>query len=154
MFEAERINTEHTRGVFMISVASELAGMHPQTLRMYELRGLITPQRSPKGTRLYSQSDVNRLRRIQEMTDLGVNLAGVERVFQLEAELEQMSERMRALERRAARLRNEMEREIEEVRRQFRAEVVLYEKPKTSLVRVHPLSSRERFRGPWSLGGS
>ena len=76
---------EHDRGVFMISVAAELAEMHPQTLRMYEPRGLIEPQRSPKGTRLYSQADVERLRRIQEMTtELGMNLAGVERVFELE----------------------------------------------------------------------
>ena len=73
----------------MISVAAELAEMHPQTLRMYEARGLITPKRSPKGTRLYSQEDVERLRRIQEMTaELGMNLAGVERVFELEEQLE------------------------------------------------------------------
>src|SRR5918999_2349790 len=79
---------DEERGVFMISVAAELAHMHPQTLRMYEARGLITPKRSPKNTRLYSQSDVERLRRIQEMTtELGMNLAGVERVFELEEEL-------------------------------------------------------------------
>ena len=73
---------ERTRGVYMISVAAELAGMHPQTLRIYEARGLITPKRSPKNTRLYSQEDVDRLRRIQELTsELGMNLAGVERVF-------------------------------------------------------------------------
>src|ERR671912_766688 len=77
------------RGVFMISVAAELAEMHPQTLRMYEARGLIEPKRSPKGTRLYSQDDVERLRRIQEMTaELGLNLAGVERVLDLEEQLD------------------------------------------------------------------
>ena len=81
-----RVSVESGRGVFMISVAAELAQMHPQTLRMYEARGLIEPKRSPKGTRLYSQEDVERLRRIQEMTsDLGLNLAGVERVLELEA---------------------------------------------------------------------
>ena len=80
---------EHDRGVFMISVAAELAEMHPQTLRMYEARGLIEPKRSPKGTRLYSQADVERLRRIQEMTtEFGMNLAGVERVFELEEQLD------------------------------------------------------------------
>ena len=80
---------DEEQGVFMISVAAELADMHPQTLRMYETRGLIEPQRSPKGTRLYSQADVDRLRRIQEMTtELGLNLAGVERVLALEEELE------------------------------------------------------------------
>ena len=80
------VDTE--RGVFMISVAAELAEMHPQTLRMYEARGLIEPKRSPKGTRLYSQRDVEQLRRIQEMTaELGLNLAGVERVIALEDDL-------------------------------------------------------------------
>src|SRR5881398_234628 len=90
------------RGVFMISVAAELADMHPQTLRMYESRGLIEPKRSPKGTRLYSHKDVERLRRIQEMTaELGMNLAGVERVFELEEQLEGMERKLKALEPRA-----------------------------------------------------
>ena len=94
--------TRH-QGVFMISVAAELADMHPQTLRMYEQRGLITPQRSPKGTRLYSQEDVDRLRRIQELTcDLGMNLAGVERVFELEDQLQRMQKRVRVLEGQGA----------------------------------------------------
>src|ERR1700719_2520222 len=83
-----RVEVSTDRGVFMISVAAELAEMHPQTLRMYEARGLIEPKRSPKGTRLYSHEDVERLRRIQEMTvELGMNLAGVERVFELEGQL-------------------------------------------------------------------
>src|SRR5271163_3875677 len=90
-----RVQVETNRGVFMISVAAELANMHPQTLRMYETRGLIEPQRSPKGTRLYSQEDVEKLKRIQEMTaDLGLNLAGVERVLRLEQELEEMQTRI------------------------------------------------------------
>ena len=93
----------------MISVAAELAEMHPQTLRMYEARGLIEPKRSPKGTRLYSQQDVERLRRIQEMTtELGMNLAGVERVFELEDQLERMRDKVAALERRAGRLQEEI----------------------------------------------
>src|SRR5712692_5006347 len=97
-----RVEVEGDRGVFMISVAAELAEMHPQTLRMYEARGLIEPKRSPKGTRLYSHTDVERLRRIQEMTaELGMNLAGVERVFELEGQIERMTQRMEALERRA-----------------------------------------------------
>jgi MerR family transcriptional regulator/heat shock protein HspR len=98
-------SVDRERGVFMISVAAELAEMHPQTLRMYEQRGLITPKRSPKGTRLYSQSDVDRLRRIQQMTaELGMNLAGVERVLEMEQQLERMSRRVEQLERRAERL--------------------------------------------------
>ena len=126
------------RGVFMISVAAELAAMHPQTLRMYEDRGLIKPKRSPKGTRLYSQQDVERLRRIQEMTaELGMNLAGVEKVFELEAKLERMSRRLEALELMADELRANMNEEIETVRRSFRAELVRYEQaPGTALVPV------------------
>src|SRR5665811_2264970 len=107
-----RIEVSSDRGVFMISVAAELAEMHPQTLRMYEARGLIEPKRSPKGTRLYSQKDVDRLRRIQEMTaELGMNLAGVERVFELEQQLESMSRKVEPLEN---------------LRRELRAEIVPY----------------------------
>src|SRR5881227_3939087 len=95
----ERTTVSTNRGVFMISVAAELAEMHPQTLRMYEARGLIEPRRSPKGTRLYSQEDVEKLRRIQGMTaELGLNLAGVERVLDLEAEIERMNARIKELE--------------------------------------------------------
>jgi MerR family transcriptional regulator/heat shock protein HspR len=112
----------------MISVAAELADMHPQTLRMYEARGLIEPKRSPKGTRLYSHKDVERLRRIQEMTaELGMNLAGVERVFELEQQLEGMERKLRALEKRAGELKAEVER-LEQVRRELRAEIVPYVK--------------------------
>jgi MerR family transcriptional regulator/heat shock protein HspR len=78
------------RGVFMISVAAELAEMHPQTLRMYEARGLISPKRSPKNTRLYSQRDVERLRRIQQMTADGLSLASVETVLALEERVERL----------------------------------------------------------------
>ena len=122
-----RIEVSADRGVFMISVAAELAEMHPQTLRMYEARGLIEPKRSPKGTRLYSQRDVDMLRRIQEMTtELGLNLAGVERVLELEQQLERATQRLKDLEARSAEMRAEMEREIEAVRRSFRAEIVPY----------------------------
>src|SRR5690348_16216869 len=96
------VQVSSDRGVFMISVAAELAEMHPQTLRMYEARGLIEPKRSPKGTRLYSHADVERLRRIQELTsDGGMNLAGVEKVFELEAQLARMERKVGSLERRA-----------------------------------------------------
>src|SRR2546421_2032874 len=106
-----RVQVSSDRGVFMIWVAAELADMHPQTLRMYEARGLIEPKRSPKGTRLYSHKDVERLRRIQEMTaELGMNLAGVERVFELEEQLDSMARKVAALERRAHDLKTEVER--------------------------------------------
>jgi MerR family transcriptional regulator/heat shock protein HspR len=127
---------ENDRGVFMISVAAELAEMHPQTLRMYEARGLIEPKRSPKGTRLYSQDDVDRLRRIQEMTtELGMNLAGVERVLELEAKLARLQGKVDALERRALALQEEIRR-LEEVRASVRAEIVRYEAPGTALIPI------------------
>jgi MerR family transcriptional regulator/heat shock protein HspR len=120
------ITVSRDRGVFMISVAAELADMHPQTLRMYEQRGLIEPQRSPKGTRLYSHEDVERLRRIQEMTaERGMNLAGVEKVLELEEQLERAARRVDALERRAQELQEEVAR-LEELRRELRAEIVPY----------------------------
>jgi MerR family transcriptional regulator, heat shock protein HspR len=118
---------DEQRGVFMISVAAELAEMHPQTLRMYEARGLITPKRSPKNTRLYSYEDVERLRRIQQMTaEEGLNLAGVETVLELERQLERARGEMAKLRRRAAELEREMNAELERVRRAMRAEIVPY----------------------------
>ena len=123
-----RMEVSSDRGVFMISVAAELAAMHPQTLRMYEARGLIEPKRSPKGTRLYSHKDVQRLRRIQEMTaELGMNLAGVERVFELEEQLEGMERKIKLLEKRAEELKSEVKR-LEQLRRELRAEIVPYSK--------------------------
>ena len=126
---------DSSRGVYMISVAAELAGMHPQTLRIYESRGLITPRRSPKNTRLYSEEDVQRLRRIQELTtELGMNLAGVERVFELEQEVERMRRRLRNLERQADRAQAELQEEIARVRRAAKAELVPYQPPGQALV--------------------
>jgi MerR family transcriptional regulator, heat shock protein HspR len=87
------VSIDSERGVFMISVAAELAHMHPQTLRMYEARGLIEPKRSPKNTRLYSQRDVELLHRIQQLTAEGLNLAGVERVMALERRLAEIESR-------------------------------------------------------------
>ena len=140
-----RIELSDDRGVFMISVAAELAEMHPQTLRMYEQRGLIQPKRSPKGTRLYSHADVERLRRIQQMTaDLGMNLAGVERVFELEEQLTAMSAKLRRLEKRAGELSREVER-LEELRRSLRAEIVPYVRG-GAIVRATP--AQPRFRIP------
>lgn len=135
-----RIEVSSDRGVFMISVAAELADMHPQTLRMYEQRGLIEPKRSPKGTRLYSHQDVERLRRIQQMTaELGLNLAGVERVLELEQQLERTRRRVALLERR----RSELEAEIEALegkREEVKADIVRYEGAQgVELVRVKDL---------------
>jgi MerR family transcriptional regulator, heat shock protein HspR len=141
------VTVDRDRGVFMISVAAELADMHPQTLRMYEARGLIEPKRSPKGTRLYSQSDVDRLRRIQGMTnELGLNLAGVERVLALEEQLERATRRLEALERRSREMRAEMESEIDRVRQSFKAELVPY-RGSTEIVRARDVTPpRHRIR--------
>jgi len=127
---------QRDQGVYMISVAAELAGMHPQTLRIYEARGLITPKRSAGKTRLYSQEDVDRLRRIQELTsELGMNLAGVEKVFELEEELERMRARMARLQTKTDELEQEMADELERVKKSFRAEIVRYEPPGSALRR-------------------
>lgn len=123
----QSVRIERTRGVFMISVAAELAEMHPQTLRMYEVKGLINPKRSPKGTRLYSQEDVERLKKIQRLTnEEGLNLAGVETVLELEERLQKMRAEMKTLRERTAQMEREMAREIDKVKRSLRAEIVPY----------------------------
>ncbi len=138
---------ERERGVYMISVAAELAGMHPQTLRIYEAKGLIQPKRSPKNTRLYSDEDVQRLRRIQELTtELGMNLAGVERVFELEQEVARMRRRLGNIERAAERAREEMETEIRRIRRSVKAELVPYKPPGQALVAPSKPPVRIRVR--------
>jgi MerR family transcriptional regulator, heat shock protein HspR len=142
-----RVQVETDRGVFMISVAAELANMHPQTLRMYETRGLIEPHRSPKGTRLYSQEDVEKLRRIQEMTaELGINLAGVERVMRLEREIESMQARIEAIELEALQAQVRLANELEEVRRSFRAELTVPYRGGLELVRA--ADARSPFKPP------
>jgi len=106
---------------YMISVAAELVGMHPQTLRMYEQKGLVTPKRTAGNTRLYSEADLERLRLIQRLTtELGLNLAGVEAVLGLEEQLRRMQARMERLER-------DMREAIANVHRQYRRELVLYD---------------------------
>jgi len=106
--ERIEISVDSEQGVFMISVAAELAHMHPQTLRVYEARGLIEPQRSPKNTRLYSQRDVERLRRIQRMTSKqGLNLAGVETVLELERQVEKLRAELARARRRIEELEAE-----------------------------------------------
>jgi MerR family transcriptional regulator/heat shock protein HspR len=114
---------------YMISVAAELVGMHPQTLRIYETKGLIRPNRTSGNTRLYSEADLERLRLIQQLTsELGLNLAGVEQVLHMQDELARMR-------RRLARLEREMREAISEVHRQYRRDLVLY-KPPTDLERT------------------
>jgi len=107
------------RPIYMISVAAELVGMHPQTLRMYETKGLVRPQRTPGGTRLYSESDIERLRIVQRLTsELGLNLAGVELVLRLEDEL-------RKAHAQVERLQQQLRREVQSVHKQYRRDLVL-----------------------------
>jgi MerR family transcriptional regulator/heat shock protein HspR len=104
----------------MISVAAEIVGMHPQTLRIYESKGLVRPKRTPGNTRLYSEADLERLRLIQRLTtELGLNLAGVETVIRLEDELGKARARLERLER-------ELRNEIRNVHKQYKREVVVY----------------------------
>ena len=112
---------------YMISVAADLVGMHPQTLRIYEQKGLVRPKRTAGNTRLYSESDIERLRLIQRLTtELGLNLAGVEHVLRLEDELQRMRRRLDRMER-------EMRQTIQEVHRHYRRDLVPY-KPPTDLI--------------------
>ena len=123
---------------YMISIAAELVGMHPQTLRMYEAKGLVRPGRTPGNTRLYSDADLERLRLIQRLTtQLGLNLAGVETVLRLEDELARLRTRVERLER-------EMRDEIASVHRQYRREIVLYRDPDDTL---------PQKRGTWTSTG-
>jgi len=139
---SHHVDVAADRGVFMISVAAELAEMHPQTLRMYEARGLIEPSRSPKGTRLYSQADVERLRRIQQMTvQMGLNLAGVERVLALEAELDAAHDRLEELTRQADVARRQLLAELEDLRRSMSSDIVRYSGASTALVRAADVRS-------------
>ena len=112
---------------YMISVAAEIVGMHPQTLRIYEQKGLVRPKRTPGNTRLYSERDLERLRLIQGLTtEFGLNLAGVEAVLRLRDEVER-------LQRRIARLEREFQEEVAKVHRQYRRDLVLYTDQTTTL---------------------
>ena len=121
--------TDNDRPRYMISVAAELVGMHPQTLRIYEQKGLVRPKRTAGNTRLYSDSDVERLRLIQQLTsEVGLNLVGVARVLRMEDELQRMH-------RRLERMEQEMRRALAEVHRHYRRDLVLYDPPKPPISR-------------------
>jgi MerR family transcriptional regulator/heat shock protein HspR len=128
MDDGPRSMIDH-RPRYMISVAADIVGMHPQTLRMYEGKGLVRPQRTAGNTRLYSEADLERLRLIQRLTtELGLNLAGVEQVLRLEDQLRRMQARMERLER-------QLREEIQNVHRHYRRELVVYEPPTTPIPR-------------------
>jgi MerR family transcriptional regulator/heat shock protein HspR len=123
---------EHTRAVYVISVAAELAGVHPQTLRIYERKGLLDPARTGGGSRRYSDHDIDQLRRIQALTNEGLNLAGVKRVLELEAELA-------AIEAELAATREQARAAVDRTHRQYRRDLVPV---KQTVVRFEPRSSR------------
>lgn len=137
--------------VFLIGIAAELAGMHPQTLRVYERRGLITPRRTARNTRVYSERDVALLRRIQELSEEGLNLAGVERVLKLE-------QRLQRAERRCRDLRAELERRIDDHRRELaearaaRGQMVLAVRGETALAPRHVPVTRTTMRTRMTRG--
>jgi MerR family transcriptional regulator/heat shock protein HspR len=120
--------TADERPRYMISVAAELVGMHPQTLRIYEQKGLVRPKRTAGNTRLYSDSDVERLRLIQQLTSVGLNLVGVERVLNMEDELQRMH-------RRLERMEQEMRSALDAVHRHYRRDLVPYQPPKPPISR-------------------
>jgi MerR family transcriptional regulator/heat shock protein HspR len=131
--------TEHTPK-YMIGVAATLVGMHPQTLRLYEARGLVRPRRTPGGTRLYSDSDLERLGGIQRLTsELGLSLAGVEHVLALEDVVATLGQRVTRLERELERAARQHEQDVAQVRASYRRELVLWQPPSQAL-------EHQRFR--------
>jgi MerR family transcriptional regulator/heat shock protein HspR len=124
------------RPVYMIGVAAELAGMHPQTLRIYERKKLVCPKRTAGSTRLYSDKDIETLKYIQELTqELGINLAGVKVILQLEQEREELKDRFGQIRREMQSIRQEMKEEIDKVHRQYKRELVVF--PRGELMQRH-----------------
>ncbi|MFP3914033.1 MAG: heat shock protein transcriptional repressor HspR [Actinomycetota bacterium] len=123
------------RAVFVISVAAELAGMHPQTLRIYERKGLIDPYRTPGGTRRYSQEDIERLRLISELTSQGLNLEGVKQVLKLQDEVERLRDKVDRMEARLDAVTAEAERRVQELHRSYRREIVVRTEALPDIVR-------------------
>ena len=116
---------EGTRAVFVISVAAELAGMHPQTLRIYERKGLVDPSRTPGGTRRYSQEDIDRLQLIQDLTSQGLNLEGVRRVLALQEENRQLKAKLNRLKEHVSEVEHRAQVMVDDARRSSRHEIIL-----------------------------
>lgn len=133
--------------LFMISVAAGLAGMHPQTLRMYERRGLVAPNRSAGNTRLYSQGDIDVLRRIQQLSETGLNLTGIERVLELERQLRRAERRIASLRRELVDAQLMMRQELARERRSLRAELVLVSRQTALVPSYRPVIAPRRTEG-------
>jgi MerR family transcriptional regulator/heat shock protein HspR len=143
--------TSDDRGVYIISVAAELIGAHPQTLRIYERKGLLSPTRTRGNTRRYSERDIERLRTIQRLTQEGVSLAGVQMILDMETQLEALERRMEEMRVEAEHVRNRALQEIERIRRQSRAEIV----PMADVRRLTPpirYATQPVRRGPIAVG--
>ncbi len=132
---ADRPKRLDERAVFVISVAAELAGVHPQTLRIYERKGLVRPKRTTSNSRRYSERDIARLREIQELTHKGVNLAGVQRVMELNGEIDRLEARVAQLEADLSRQARRHRQELDAVRRSHRRDLVPYS---SAIVRYEP----------------
>lgn len=117
--------TRRERAVFVISVAAELAGMHPQTLRIYERKGLIEPYRTPGGTRRYSQDDIDRLNVIQGLTERGLNLEGVRQVMDMQDEIARLKRKVASLQRKLEQVESERTHQVAQIHRSYRREIVL-----------------------------
>lgn len=125
MKERKTIKNEKQGAVYVISVAAEIIGVHPQTLRIYEREGLITPKRTAKGSRRYSAEDIERLRRIQELTrEYGVNLAGVKMLLQFQERVHHLEDLVEEMEEKAREMELQMDAEIDRIRRSYSREVV------------------------------
>ena len=121
----ERRDERERKAVYVISVAATLAGMHPQTLRIYERRGLIDPFRTPGGTRRYSDEDIERLGLIQDLTEQGVNLEGVRRIMELEGEVDRLRAEVKRLRGKLVIATENAEQQVREVHRSYRRDIVL-----------------------------
>jgi MerR family transcriptional regulator, heat shock protein HspR len=142
--------------VYIISVAAELAGVHPQTLRIYESKGLLRPARTAGNTRRYSDRDIERLRTIQRLTqEEGLNLAGVKMIVEMEDRLERLRHRVESLDRELERAREQMKKEIERVHHEYRRQEIV---PAASLERLRQqllsMERRGRAHGPIAVGPS
>lgn len=136
---------ENNRALYMISIAAQLAGMHPQTLRIYEQKGLICPARTPKQTRLYSEDDIQRLRYIQKLTtEMGMNLAGVEKVIELEQQIEDLHLRISQLRAEIEAATEKLKQDVEAVHRSYRRELIPF--PKNELIVHQRMERRDSSR--------
>ncbi len=122
---AKKSQEQETKAVYVISVAASLAGMHPQTLRIYERRGLIDPYRTPGGTRRYSDDDLERLGLIQDLTDQGINLEGVKRIMELQNEVDRLRAEVKRLRAKVALTAQEADEEIRRIHQSYRRDIVL-----------------------------